>query len=92
MCVCVCGGGNGKHLHVAIVACRGQKMGAGSSAIGLTRGCDLPDVGSRNQTWVLCKSNICFRLLSYLSRLLLLLLLEIIFSAGSKTLNLLHLI
>lgn len=33
---------------------------------GVTGSCDLPDVGTGHQTWVLCKSSMCFWSLSWL--------------------------
>lgn len=50
MCVCVCGGGWG-------VPC--EARGVGSPRAGVVGGCEPHDMGTGNQTQVLCKSTEC---------------------------------
>lgn len=46
-------------MHVRTGACGGQKSASDSLGTGVIVDCEPPDVGSKDQTWVLCKSSTC---------------------------------
>lgn len=45
-----------------------SEEGIGAPGVGVTGGCELSNVGARNLTQVLLKSNLCLQALSNLSR------------------------
>jgi hypothetical protein len=62
MCASVCG-----FVHRSVGAFGGQKRASDPPGAGVMGGCMLPSPGARNWTQVLCRSRMCFQLLSPLS-------------------------